>query len=169
MKLHKNQLKLICHLAQFNLLDYPHCLEFLKTEEVSDRVGLSYAFRPLTKNGYLARCGDGMVSILAKGRSLFPDTKPLITTGGGGRGAERVIEISRMAALMEKNGILVAAKPPQEDKVCFIPSACWRNIAPGILSTTRFVGMLIGEGQKLTVYDIGDGRIDSLPIRLPAC
>lgn len=160
MKLHENQLKLIYHLARFNLLDYPHCLELLKTEEVSDRVGLSYVFRPLTKNGYLARRGDGAVSILAKGRALFPDTKPLITAGGGRRGVERVIEVSRMAALMEKNGILVAAKPPQEGKVCFIPSACWRNIAPGILSTTRFVGMLIGEGQKLAVYDIGDGRIE---------
>lgn len=160
MKLHENQLKLIYHLARFNLLDYPHCLELLKTEDVSDRVGLSYTFRPLTKNGYLARRGDGAVSILAKGRALFPDTKPLITAGGGRRGVERVTEVSRMAALMEKNGILVAAKPSQEDKVCFIPSACWRNIAPGILSTTRFVGMLIGEGQKLAVYDIGDGRIE---------
>lgn len=160
MKLHENQLELIYHLARFNLLDYPHCLELLKTEEVSDRVGLSYTFRPLTKNDYLARRGDGAVSILAKGRALFPDTKPLITAGGGRRGVERVIEVSRMVALMEKNGILVAAKPPQEDKVCFIPSACWRNIAPGILSTTRFVGMLIGEGQKLAVYDIGGGHIE---------
>lgn len=97
MKLHENQLKLIYHLARFNLLDYPHCLELLKTEEMSDRVGLSYVFRPLTKNGYLARRGDGAVSILAKGRAVFPDTKPLLTTGGGGRGAERVIEVSRMA------------------------------------------------------------------------
>ena len=65
-----------------------------------------------------------------------------------------------MAALMEEHGVTVAAKPLKEDKACFIPSACWRNIAPGILSTTRFVGMLLGKGEQLAVYDIGDGHIE---------
>lgn len=160
MKLHENQLKLIYHLARFNVLDYPHCLELLKTEGVTDQVRLSYAFRPLTKNGYLAKRGDGIVTILAKGRTLFPNVTPLIAVGGGARGIERVTEVSRMAALMEANGVPAVAKPSEGQEMCFIPSACWRNITPGILSTTRFVGMLLGEGQRLAVYDIGDGHME---------
>ena len=50
-KLHINQINLLWHLALFNLLDYESCLELLKTEAKTDRTELSYAFRPLTKNG----------------------------------------------------------------------------------------------------------------------
>ena len=39
-------------------------------------------------------------------------------------------------------------------------SACWRNIAPGVLSTTRFVGMLLAGQERLAVYDIGDGSME---------
>ena len=55
MKLYENQLRLIWHLCRFSLLDYESCLHLLDTEETGDRVALSYAFRPLTKNKYLSR------------------------------------------------------------------------------------------------------------------
>ena len=42
----------------------------------------------------------------------------------------------------------------------FIPSACWRKIARGILSTTRFAGVLAAHGKLYAVYDIGDGTMD---------
>lgn len=160
MKLHDNQLHLLQHLARFNLLDYQNCLDMLATSEVTDRVALSYCFRPLTKNRYISKREDGSVSILAKGRALFPDTKPLISVGGGAKEARRIMEVSRMAALMEKNGIPVVAKLPDNHKPRFIPSACWRNIAPGILSTTRFTGILVAGEHRLAVYDIGDGAIE---------
>lgn len=48
--LNENQLKLLQHLARFNLLDYPYCLDILNNDGGSDRTALSYAFRPLTKN-----------------------------------------------------------------------------------------------------------------------
>ena len=160
MRLHENQLKLIRHLARFNLLDYASCLHLLDTEGTRDQVVLSYAFRPLTKNKYITKRKDGSVSILAKGRALFPDVKPLISMGGGEQSIQRVMEVSRMAALMEEHGIPAVAEVPQSPEPVFIPSACWRNIAPGILSTTRFTGMLLAGKEKLAVYDIGDGSME---------
>ena len=41
MRLHENQLKLIRHLARFNLLDYASCLHLLDTEGTGDHVALS--------------------------------------------------------------------------------------------------------------------------------
>lgn len=159
MKLHDNQLHLLQHLARFNLLDYSSCLEMLDVEETGDRTKLSYAFRPLTKNKYVSKRKDGSVSILAKGRALFPEIKPLIAAGGASE-TRRVIEVSRMAALMEKNGVPAVGSIPALPGPCFIPSACWRSIAPGILSTTRFTGMLVAGEYRLAVYDIGDGVMD---------
>lgn len=160
MKLHENQLKLIRHLIRFNLLDYPTCLALLETENMADRIALSYAFRPLTKNGYLSKRKDGTVMVLAKGRALFPNIKPLISVGGGVSEAKRITEVSRMAALMDKSGVPASSRPLGEGHRCFIPSACWRSIAPGILSTTRFVGMLVDSRNRLAVYDIGDGHME---------
>ena len=83
MKLHDNQLQLLRHLARFSLMDYPDCLDLLDTAGTGDRVTLSYAFRPLTKNKYVSKRKDGCVSILVKGRALFPEMTPLISAGGG--------------------------------------------------------------------------------------
>ena len=142
-KLHINQINLLWHLALFNLLDYESCLELLKTEAKTDRTELSYAFRPLTKNGYVSKRKDGCVSILAKGRALFPELEPLISAGGGEAERKRVMAVSRMAMWMEKQGFPAMGELPDGPGIFFIPSACWRKIAPGILSTTRFVGMLV--------------------------
>lgn len=65
-----------------------------------------------------------------------------------------------MAALMEEHSIPAVAEVPKSPEPVFIPSACWRNIAPGILSTTRFTGMLLAGKEKLAVYDIGDGNME---------
>lgn len=160
MKLHNNQFRLLWHLARFGLLDYPGCLELLATPELTDPVALSYAFRPLARNKYLIKHKDGSVAILAKGRALFPGLAPLITTGGGEQERKRVMQVSRMAALMEAQGFPALDELPDGAGIYFIPSACWRKIAPGILSTTRFVGMLVGCGLRLAVYDIGDGCME---------
>jgi len=160
MKLHENQLHLIRHLIRFPVMDYQDCLEMLGGMEERDRVKLSYVFRPLTKNGYLAKRKDGSVTALAKGRAMFPRERPLISAGGGAAERQRLMAVSRIAALMERNGVPAAAEKPEAPKPQFIPSACWRRIAPGILSTTRFVGMLTGYGRKLAVYDIGDGAME---------
>lgn len=160
MRLHGNQLKLIHHLARFNFLDYPSCLHMLDETGSGDQVTLSYTFRPLTKNKYLTKHKDGSVAILAKGRTLFPDIKPLISVGGGAQSMRRVMEVSRMAALMEEHGIPAAAEVPKSSEPVFIPSACWRSIAPGILSTTRFTGMVLAGQERLAVYDIGDGSME---------
>ncbi len=160
MKLHDNQLRLIRHLIRFNTLDYPTCLEVLDTENTGDRVALSYAFCPLTKNDYISKNKKGIVKILQKGKALFPDEKRLISDGSNTTGKERVLYVSRTAALMEKNGIIITERLPNNRKSHFIPSACWRNIAKGILSTTRFAGILCAYDKKYAVYDIGDGNME---------
>ena len=61
---------------------------------------------------------------------------------------------------MEKCGIPICDRLPDTEKPVFIPSACWRKIAKGILSTTRFAGVLAAHGKLYAVYDIGDGTMD---------
>ena len=160
MKLHDNQLGLIRHLIRFNTLDYISCLEVLDTRNTADRVALSYAFRPLTKNDYIAKNKNGIVSVLKKGRDIFPSERRLISEGSNTTAKLRVLQVSRVAALMEKNGVIIIGKLPENEMPHFIPSACWRNIAQGVLSTTRFAGILLAYGKKYAVYDIGDGKME---------
>ncbi len=157
MKLHNNQLSLIRHLIRFNYLDYESCLKFLDTENTFDKVAMSYVFRPLTKNKYVSKNKNGIVAVLKKGRDLFPDEKPLISYG---RDTRRIIYVSKVAALLEKNGVVISGQLPENRRPHFIPSACWRNIAPGLLSTTKFTGILLAYGKKYAVYDIGDGHME---------
>lgn len=160
MKLRENQLNLIRHLIRFHVMDYDSCLEMLDTENTGDRIAMSYAFRPLTKNGYLSKNKDNIVSIRKKGRALFPDEQPLISNATGEKARQRVLQVSRVAMWMEKNGVTVSGKLMDTEEPYFIPSACWRNIANGILSTTRFAGVLLAYGRKYAVYDIGDGSME---------
>ena len=160
MKLHQNQLDLIRHLVRFQMLDYQSCLDFLDIEKTGDRTAMSYAFRPLTKYGYLIKHKDGTVLTTAKGRQLFPEENPLISAGGGASERLRIKQVSRVAMLMERNGIPCFDSLQEEEDTYFIPSACWRRIASGILSTTRFAGMLIAGKKHLAVYDIGDGHME---------
>ena len=160
MKLHENQLNLIRHLIQFNLMDYEDCLSFLDTEKTGNKVALSYAFRPLTKNKYLSKNKKGVVTVLKKGRSLFPVEMPLISTATGTVAQQRVMQVSRVAMWLEKCGIPAYAELQETEDPYFIPSACWRNVAMGILSTTRFAGMLMAYDKRYVVYDIGDGTME---------
>ena len=155
-----NQEILIRHLIRFHILDYESCLQVLDTEITGDKVALSYIFRPLTKQKYIIKDKDGIVSILKKGKELFPDEEPLISIGGGKQNQKRILQVSRVAALMEKSGVEITGELCDIEDPYFIPSACWREIAPGILSTTRFAGMLIAYGKKYAVYDIGDGTME---------
>jgi len=124
----------------------------------NDRVKLSYAFRPLTKNKYVVKRKDGSVRILTKGRALFPDLKPLVTVNGSATGIKRAETVSRIAMYLAEQEIYSYAE--EQDEACFIPSACWRKIRDGILSTTRFAGILFIGEHRLAVYDIGDGNIE---------
>lgn len=158
--LHTCQVTLLQHLARFHILDYESCLKVLDTENTGDMVKMSYLFRPLTKNDYISKNKDGIVSILQKGRSYVEIKQPLITLGGSKQSRQRVLQVSRMAALLKKNGVNITGKIPESKRPHFIPSACWREIAPGILSTTRFLGMLLAYGKKYAIYDIGDGSME---------
>lgn len=160
MKLQENQLRLIRHLAQYEVMDYLDCLAALDESGGKDRKTLSYLFRPLTKNGYLSKRKNGSVVILAKGRVLFPKIKSLVATGGGAAGLARNCSVSCIAWLLQSAGVESSAQMKQSEQPYFIPSACWRKIRLGILSTTRFAGMLMLDTQRIVVYDIGDGNMD---------
>ena len=160
MKLHENQLKLILHLIRLNIMHYRDCLEFLDTENTGDMVAMSYVFRPLTRNGYIARNKDNIVSVLKKGRELFPEEGPLIANATKGKSRLRVLQVSKVCMWMEKIGLPVSGELLDTEEPYFIPSACWRNIGKGILSTTRFTGMLLAYDKKYAVYDIGDGTME---------
>ena len=159
--MHPTQEELIKHLCRYNVLSYEGCLHMLDPYELSTPVERSYIFRPLTKQGYLKKHRDGTVTILAKGRSLFPEIEPLIATGGGRQNTERVMQVSHMAMLLAEINVQSFSELRNRKWFYFIPSACWRNIAPGILSTTRFLGMLMMAGdRRYAVYDIGDGKME---------
>jgi len=98
------------------------------------------------------------VTVLAKGRALFPNAELLVTSGGGN--TVRVNSISRTAMFLNKIGIMITASPYTTKYWCFVPSTCWRRIRHGILSTTRFTGILFFKEHRLAVYDIGDGKMD---------
>jgi len=160
MKLKEKQLNLLRHLARFEILDYLSCLRILDTEKTNDRKALSYDFRPLTKHKYARKHKDDNIVILAKGRALFPDLEPLVTLGGGAAGRERVNTVSRVAMFLGEQGVGSFKHPDRTESWCFIPSACWRNIREGILSTTRFAGILFIGPHRLAVYDIGGGEME---------
>ena len=158
--LHTWQVTLLRHLARFHILDYESCLKVIDTENTGDMVKMSYLFRPLTKNDYISKNKDGIVSILQKGRGYAEIKEPLLALGGSKQSRQRVLQVSQMAALLEKNGVRIIGEVPEEKDPHFIPSACWREIAPGILSTTRFLGMLLAYGRKYAIYNIGDGSME---------
>jgi hypothetical protein len=158
MTLKQTQLNLLHHLCQFGTLDYESCLWLLDTRNTRDKTAMSYIFRPLTKNKYIPKHTNGSVTILAKGRALFPNIEPLVTLGGGSE--NRVNSISRTAAFLRSAGIKIVASHSGVKTWCFVPSTCQRKIRHGILSTTRFTGMLFVGNHRLAVYDIGDGSMD---------
>lgn len=160
MKLHQNQLDLILHLIRFNIMAYEDSLKFLDTEHTGDMVAMSYIFRPLTKNKYVAKNKNGVVTVLKKGRELFPDESPIISVATRGKSRLRVLQVSKVAMWVEQLGIPISAELLDTEEPHFIPSACWRNIGKGILSTTRFVGMLVAYDKRYAVYDIGDGTME---------
>ena len=110
MKLHENQLNLILHLIRLNIMTYEDCLKFLDTENTGDMIAMSYVFRPLTKNGYVAKSKDGIVTVLQKGRDLFPEEGPLISVASRGKSRLRVLHVSRVCMWMEKNGVPISGE-----------------------------------------------------------
>ena len=158
--MHDNQLNLIEHLCLYNALDYQSRLHMLDPYELMTLEERSYVFRPLTRNGYLKKRKDGAVMILAKGRQLFPDLAPLVSVGGP-KTLDRVIQVSRMAMQLREVDVPSFGEISDFKWFYFIPSARWRTIAPGILSSTKFLGMLMMPGdRRYAVYDIEDGKME---------
>ena len=161
MKLHENQLRLILHLIRLNIMAYEDCLKFLDTEDTRDMVAMSYAFRPLTKNGYVSKSKDGVVTVLQKGRDLFLEEGPLISTASKGKSRDRVLQVSKVCMWMERIGIPISGELIDTEEPYFIPSACWRKIGKGILSTTRFAARTHAVANDAAMTEWFDGQDQS--------
>ena len=122
---------------------------------------------PLVQILVLSKNKDSIVSILQKGRSYAEIKQPLITLGGSKQSRQRVLQVSKMAALLEKNGVRITGEVPEEKYPYFIPSACWREIAPGIHYTIimqkddlsiikMYQDVLFSKNLDICYYEIND-------------
>ena len=159
--LYGDQLLLLSFLKQYPAADQRTCLSILDIDDTKDWDKISYRLRPLVKHKYITRRDDGLYSLLNKGKQqTYTFIEPLITCGGDRGGRKRASKIAGIAALFEKNGIYSGDRIPPEGCNIFIPSPAWRKIREGLVSTTRFLGMLYFEKLRLAVYDIGDGHME---------
>lgn len=133
MKLHENQLNLILHLIRLNIMTYEDCLKFLDTESTGDMIAMSYVFRPLTKNSYVSKSKGGIVTVLQKGRDLFPEEGPLISVASRGKSRLRVLHVSRVCMWMEKNGKFLDCYGIFISPFCGIPGRQLAVVQPEVL------------------------------------
>lgn len=140
--LNVGQINLLVHLKRFAVAKRETCLLALDNEKTQNKDKLLYYLRPLVKNGYISRRSDGLYGLLHKGAELVSHIKPVLTVGGDEAGRRRVAEVSHMAALMAWHGIPTVTTIPHNGQNGFVPSAIWRTLRNGIISTTRFLGVL---------------------------
>lgn len=158
--LNTKQISLLVHLKRFAVADKDTCLLVLDTLKTRNKEKLLYSLRPLVKNGYISKRKDELYGLLNPGKELTEHIKPILTTGGDAGGRHRVAEISHMAALLGWHGIPTISSIPENGENGFIPSTIWRNLRSGLISTTRFLGILIYNDLRLAVYHIGDGNYE---------
>jgi hypothetical protein len=154
------QINLLVHLKRFSVANQATCLLVLDTDNTRDKEKLLYSLRPLVKNGYISQRKDRLYGLLHKGMELVSHIKPILTIGGTFDSRRRISEVSHMAALLGRYGIPTHTEIPPEGRNCFIPSAKWRKLREGLLSTTRFLGILFCDNHRLAVYHIGDGEYE---------
>ena len=120
----------------------------------------SYIVRPLVRYGYISKWKDGIYTICAKGRYETEVDYPFISVNGNKNSREKAIKTSYICALFFYNDIFPSSEISEVNKKYFIPSCYWRKIRTSILSTTRFVGMLIYNDLKLAVYLIDSADME---------
>lgn len=141
-----NQMRLLVHLKQYGVANQETCFKFLD----------DYKLRPLIRNKYISHHHD-LYRLLKKGLEQTAHIQPLVTISGNAKVIERALHTSYIAALFAEMGI--GSSGILLDHT-FIPSNKWREIRGGIISTTRFHGMLIRNHVRLAVYYIGDGTME---------
>jgi len=140
------QLRLLVHLKQYGIAGKETCLMF---------VG-EYSLRPLIRHKYISRNNE-IYRLLKKGFELTSHVQILVTITGNAGVIERGLRTSYVAALFGMAGINSSGMLRNN---AFIPSNKWREIRDGIISTTRFNGMLCYKGLRLAVYYIGNGDFE---------
>lgn len=158
--LNEGQIRLLAHLKRFKVADKDACLLLLDTDKTRNKDKLLYSLRPLVKNKYISKRSDNLYGLLQKGAEMVDHVNTVLTVGGDAAGRRRAAEVSHIAALLGWHGIQTATEIPQVGQNCFIPSAIWRNLRSGLISTTRFLGILFYEGMRLAVYNVGDGNYE---------
>ena len=143
-KLHENQLYLLRHLARFQMLSYPDCLELLNTVGTKNRIGPLLCFSAADEEQIRLQTAGRLCVHLGEGPrpvswSNAPDLHRWWSRGAPpGHGG---VPHGRSPGAQRRSCGWGANRTPNTR--IFIPSACWRKIVPGILSTTRFAGMLM--------------------------
>jgi len=93
--------------------------------------------------------------LLKKGNKFTDNYKNFQSVPSEKIARKRALQTSDIAVLFKKYDIKFS-DIFIENENCFIPSAYWRKIRLGIISTSRFLGMLIYRGIKFAVYDIDE-------------
>lgn len=155
--LNAGQINLLVHLKRFSVADQKTSLLALDTEKTQNKDNLLYSLRPLMKNGYISKRKDGLYGLLSPGKELTEHIHPILTIGGDAGGRHRAAEVSHMAALLNWHGIPTIPFIPPDGQNGFIPSAIWRTLRSGLISTTRFLGVLFYNELRLAVYHIENG------------
>lgn len=158
--LNAKQINLLAHLKRFAVADQDTCVLALDSDKTQNKDKLLYTLRPLVKNEYISRRSDELYGLLHKGTELVSTIKPIITAGGDTGSRKRVVEVSHMAALLGWHKIPTVTSIPPDGQNGFIPSAIWRTLRNGIISTTHFLGVLFYNDLRLAVYHIGNGDYD---------
>jgi hypothetical protein len=115
-----------------------------------------YSLRPLVRYKYLSHHNE-IYRLLKKGFELTFHIQTLVTITGNASVIERGLRTSYVAALFAMAGINSFGF---QQNNAFIPSNKWREIRSGIISTTRFNGMLCYKNMRLAVYYIGNGDFE---------
>ena len=135
--LNVSQMRVLVHLKQYGVANQETCFKFLD----------DYKLRPLIRNKYISH-HDDMYRLLKKGFEQTAHIQPLVTISGNAKVIERALHTSYIAALYAKMGIDSSGVFMGNT---FISFNKWREIRDGIISTTRFHGMLIHNHVRLAV------------------
>lgn len=157
---------LLFHLSEYQVANKDTCYIVMRYMPNEYRKA-SYALRPLMRYDYITQRADGLYSITHKGRKVIDlhGQKCIVSCGGDIDSRRRVAYISKTAALLSIFGVwtidsLSMIRMLPKNTCGFIPSPNWRKIRNGIISTTRFAGILLTKDMRLVVYHIGDGNME---------
>lgn len=146
------QIKILVHLKEMGV-GTTETFRLLLEQDASHLVG------HLVRDKYISLHSDGLYTLLKKGDSLISNYQNYIPVPSEKSARKKTLQISNLAVLLKRYGIKYSDTLTEDENI-FIPSAHWRKIRMGILSTARFLGVLIYNNKRIAVYDIENGSME---------